>query len=174
MYDKTQATGIFTAAQSGLQSTLRYLYDNNKDGITRTTLNEAYAKSGAALGTNNTFFQMISTQFSTLDKNNDGTLTADEANTMLTDLSSGLTRDQITQLVSSGTIDKDLANKIISNFSKIDTNGDGKVSEAEINAYCMDEDIQTKKDEQKELLIKNMSCYYDTDTDSSDKSTDEV
>lgn len=172
MYDKSQATGIFTAAQSGLQTTLRYLYENNKDGITRTSLNKAFSNTGATLGTNNTFFQMVSSQFATLDKNKDGKLTADEANTMLTDLSSGLTRDQITQLVSSGTIDKDLANKIISNFAKIDTNGDGKVSEAEINSYCMNEDVQTKKDEQKKLLIKNMSCYYDTDTD--DTSTDEV
>ena len=170
MYDKTQATGIFTAAQSGLQTTLQYLYSNNTKGITRQNLNTAYANNTA--GVNNTFFQMISSQFSTLDKNNDGTLSADEANVMLTDLSSGLTREQVTQLVSVGTIDKDLANKIISNFSKIDTNGDGKVSEAEINAFCMGEDIQSKKDEQTKLLIKNMSCYYDVDAD--DTKTDEV
>ncbi|MCR4880747.1 MAG: EF-hand domain-containing protein [bacterium] len=170
MYDKSQATGIFTAAQSGLQTTLQYLYNNNTKGITRDALNKAYTNNNS--GINNTFFQMVSSQFSTLDKNNDGKLTADEANTMLTDLSSGVTREQITQLVAAGTIDKDLANKIISNFSKIDTNGDGKVSEAEINAYCMDEDIQSKKDEQKELLIKNMSCYYEVDTD--DTSSDEV
>ena len=170
MYDKTQTTGIFTAAQSGLQSTLQYLYNNNAKGITRTTLNNAYANNTS--GVNNTFFQMISTQFSTLDKNHDGTLSPDEANAMLTDLSAGVTREQVTQLVSAGTIDKDLANKIISNFSKIDTNGDGKVSEAEINAFCMNEDIQSKRDEQKELLIKNMSCYYDVETD--DTSSDKV
>lgn len=170
MYDKSQATGIFTAAQSGLQTTLQYLYNNNKTGITRENLNKAFANNTA--GINNTFFQMVSTQFASLDKNNDGKLSADEANVMLTDLSSGVTRDQITQLVSAGTIDKELANKIISNFSKIDANGDGRVSEAEINAYCMDEDIQSKRDEQKELLIKNMSCYYEVDTD--DTSTEEV
>ena len=38
MYDKTQATGIFTAAQSGLQSALNYLYLNNKEGVDRKTL----------------------------------------------------------------------------------------------------------------------------------------
>ena len=170
MYDKSQATGIFTAAQSGLQTTLQYLYSNNTQGITRQNLANAYANN--TTGVNNTFFQMISSQFATLDKNNDGTLSADEANAMLTDLSSGLTREQVTQLVSSGAIDKDLANKIISNFSKIDTNGDGKVSEAEINAFCMGEDIQSKKDEQTKLLIKNMSCYYDVDVD--DTKTEEV
>ena len=170
MYDKSQATGIFTAAQSGLQTTLQYLYSNNTQGITRQNLANAYTNN--TTGVNNTFFQMISSQFATLDKNNDGTLSADEANAMLTDLSSGLTREQVTQLVSSGAIDKDLANKIISNFSKIDTNGDGKVSEAEINAFCMGEDIQSKKDEQTKLLIKNMSCYYDVDVD--DTKTEEV
>lgn len=169
MYDKTQATGLFTAAQSGLQSTLQYLWANNKNGITRNSLNEAYAKN--PLGTGSTFYQMISGQFATLDKNNDGTLSADEANTMLTDMSSGLTRDQVMQLKAAGSVDEELARKIISNFSKIDTNGDGKVSEAEINAFCMGEDIQAKKDEQKELLIKNMSCYYEVDSDSS---SDEV
>ena len=62
----------------------------------------------------------------------------------------------------------DLANKIISNFSKMDTNGDGRVTEAEINAFCIDEDILSKRNEQKELMIKNMSLYYDTDSDSSE------
>ena len=50
-----------------------------------------------------------------------------------------------------GGIDIDLANKIISNFSKMDTNGDGRVTEAEINAFCIDEDILSKRNEQKDL-----------------------
>ena len=167
MYDRTQTTGIFTAAQSGLQSTLQYLYNNNKDGITRTVLNNAMYNN--ASGINSSFFQMISSQFSTLDKDNSGTLSTDEANKMISNLSTGVSRDQILQLKAAGTIDAELANKIISNFSKIDTNGDGMVSEAEINAFCMNEDIQAKKDEQKELMLKNMSCYYDIDTDTSIK-----
>ena len=113
---------------------------------------------------------MISGQFSSLDKNHDGTLSSDEANNMITDLSSGLTRDQIMQLRAQGAIDEELAAKIVSNFSKMDVNGDGKVSEAEINAFCMDEDIQAKRDEQKELMIKNMSLYYDTDSSDSESS----
>jgi len=165
MYDKTQATGIFTAAQSGLQSALNYLYLNNKEGVDRKTLNNAMYSTA---GSNSPFFQMISGQFATLDKDNNGNLSADEANKMITDLSSGLTRDQIAQLRAQGSIDNDLANKIISNFSKMDTNGDGRVSEAEINAFCIDEDILSKRNEQKDLMIKNMSLYYDTDYDSSE------
>ena len=170
MYDRSKATGIFTAAQSGLQTSLQYLFQNNKDGINRTTINNAIYGNNARF--NSGFFQMISGQFSTLDKNNDGTLTPDEANNMISNLSSGLTRDQIMQLRSLGSIDEELANKIISNFSKMDTNGDGKVSEAEINSFCINEDVQTKRDEQKDLMIKNMSLYYETDTD--DSSSEEV
>jgi len=165
MYDKTQATGIFTAAQSGLQSALNYLYLNNKEGVDRKTLNNAMYSTA---GSNSPFFQMISGQFATLDKDNNGNLSADEANKMITDLSSGLTRDQIAQLRAQGSIDNDLANKIISNFSKMDTHGAGRVSEAEINAFCIDEDILSKRNEQKDLMIKNMSLYYDTDYDSSE------
>ena len=169
MYDKSQATGIFTAAQSGLQSTLQYLFQNNNaTGITRTTLNNAMYNNNS--GINSTFFQMVNNQFATLDKNHDGTLSADEANQMMTDISNGLSRDQILQLKAQGSIDADLANKIISNFAKMDTNGDGKVSEAEINVYCINEDVQTKRDEQKELTIKNMSLYYETS--SSDTSSE--
>ena len=113
---------------------------------------------------------MVNNQFATLDKNHDGTLSADEANQMMTDISNGLSRDQILQLKAQGSIDADLANKIISNFAKMDTNGDGKVSEAEINVYCINEDVQTKRDEQKELTIKNMSLYYETS--SSDTSSE--
>lgn len=172
MFDRSKTTGIFTAAQSGLQSTLQYLFTNNKDGINRTTLNNTMFQN--ASGVNSGFFQMISGQFATLDKNNDGVLTADEANNMITDLSSGLTRDQVMQLRAQGTIDDELASKIISNFSKMDTNGDGKVSEAEINAFCIDGDIQAKRDEQKELLLKNMSLYYETDYESDKESTEEA
>lgn len=163
MYDRRKTTGIFTAAQSGMQSTIQYLLQNNTTGINRTNLNNAIYNNTS--GINSTFFQMLSNQFSTLDTNNDGILDADEANNMLTNLSTGLTRDQILQLRSQGAIDEELANKIISNFSKIDTNGDGKVSEAEINAFCIDEEVQTKRDEQKDLMIKNMSLYYETDTE---------
>ena len=161
MYDKSQATGIFTAAQSGLQSSMQYLFSNNTDGVDRTTLTNAIYSNTTT--TNSSFLQMINNQFSTLDKNNDGVLTADEANQMITDLSSGLTRDQVIQLRAQGSIDEELANKIISNFSKMDTNGDGKVSEAEINNFCLNEDIQDKKDEQVKLTLKNMSLYYGSD-----------
>jgi len=164
MYDKSQATNLFTAAQSGLQSSLQYLFQNNTEGITQTTLNNTIYNNTS--GINSAFFQMISSQFSSLDQDNDGTLSSTEANQMVSDLSSGLTRNQVSQLLAQGSIDSDLANKIISNFSKIDTNGDGKVSESEINAYCMDEDIQAKRDEQMDRLISNMSLYYDTDSDS--------
>jgi len=163
MYDKTQTTGIFTAAQSGLQSTLQTLFASNKDGVNLTTLSSAISSSTST--TNTSFLQMLSSQFSSLDKNNDGVVTSDEANQMVTDISSGLTRDQVIQLRAQGSIDEELANKIISNFSKMDSNGDGKVSESEINAYCMNEDLQAQQDEQKKLTIKNMSLYYDTDDD---------
>ena len=168
MYDRSKATGIFTAAQSGMQSALQYLYQNNTTSIDRKTLNNAIYNNNS--GINSTFFQMISSQYSTLDKNNDGNLDVDEANTMITNLSTGVTRDQIAQLRAQGAIDEELANKIISNFSKIDTNGDGKVSEAEINAFCINEEVQTKHDEQKDLMIKNMSLYYDVDVDSTSDS----
>ena len=163
MYDKSQATGIFTAAQSGLQSSIQYLFSNNADGVDRTALNNAIYSNTTT--TNTSFLQMINNQFSTLDKNNDGIITQDEANQMITDLSTGLTRDQVIQLRAQGSIDEDLANKIISNFSKMDSNGDGKVSEAEINNYCLNEDIQEKKDEQVKLTLKNMSLYYGSDDD---------
>lgn len=165
MYDRSQTTSLFTAAQSGLQSTLQYLFSNNTSGIDRTALNNAIYNNQS--GINSTFFQMINSQFSTLDKDNNGTLSADEANNMLNDITTGLSRDQVLQLLSQGSIDKELANKIISNFSKMDTNGDGKVSEAEINTFCINQDIQAKQDEQKELTLKNMSLYYETDYSSS-------
>jgi len=172
MYDKTQTSGIFTAAQSGIQSSLQYLLQNNTSGITKTSLNSILSNN--TTGVNSSFYQMISSQFSTLDKDNDGTLTSDEANTMLSNLSSGVSKQEISQLVAAGSIDEELASKIIANFSKIDTNGDGRVSEAEINSYFMNEDIQSKKDDQMKLLIKNMSCYYDVDTDDGVSSTDET
>ena len=166
MYDKSQATGIFTAAQSGLQSTLQYLFQNNNaTGITRTTLNNAMYNNNS--GINSTFFQMVNNQFATLDKNHDGTLSADEANQMMTDISNGLSRDQILQLKAQGSIDADLANKIISNFAKMDTNGDGRVTSAEIAAFGHTAAMQEKMDEYNHQRATNMSTFYGDDSASS-------
>ena len=177
MYDKSQTTAIFSAAQSGLQTTIQYLFQQNKDGVTQANLNTAVYNN--TTGINSSFFQMVNSQFATLDKNHDGTLTTDEANAMLNNLSTGLSRDQILQLRASGSIDEELASKIIANFAKIDQNGDGKVSESEINAYCFKEDIADKENEQIDHIISNMTCFYgsdsssdiDSDTETSSKNT---
>ena len=170
MYDTSKTTAIFQAAQSGIQNSLNYLYQNETTSINQSTLTNAIYQNTS--GINSQFFQMISNQFNQLDTDNDGNLTAQEASSMLTGISTaGLSRDQITSLRSQGAIDDELASTIIANFSKIDTNGDGKVTEAEINAFMLNKDIQTKKDEQKELMIKNMSCFYDVDTTSTSTSS---
>lgn len=170
MYDKTKTSQIFLNAQSGVQSALQYLYNNNTEVTQQTVSSSTYDTS---TGVNSQFFQMISGQFSNLDTDGDGKLSQTEANEMMTNLSNGLTRDQVMQMQSAGSIDADLAEKILSNFAKMDTNGDGKVSESEINAYCATEELESKKAEQKELMIQNMSLYYGGST-ATVEDTDEV
>ncbi|MDD3594155.1 MAG: EF-hand domain-containing protein [Candidatus Gastranaerophilales bacterium] len=171
MYDKTKTSQVFLNAQSGVQNALQYLYKNNTEVTQQTVTSNIYNNT---TGVNSQFFQMINGQFSNLDTDNDGNLSQEEANEMLTNLSSGLTRDQVLQMQTVGSIDSELAEKILSNFAKMDTNGDGKVSESEINAFCATEELENKKAEQKDLMIKNMSMYYGSSSSSSVSETQEV
>ena len=52
---------------------------------------------------------------------------------------------------------------MLSHFDDIDANHDGKVTNAEINAYGVNSDIEKQKIEDRNRIVNNMSMFYGDD-----------
>jgi len=130
----TSLSGLY----NGLNSTYAYLAAQYKDGLTLENISKAQADQSLAQNLNPTFASFLQTNFSSLDKDGDGVISAAEASNMVNTMSaSGLTKEQLTQLYSSGAsgISGSDYSFIVENFEAIDANGDGRITDAEISAY---------------------------------------
>ena len=59
--------------------------------------------------------------------------------------------------------------EILEHFDEIDTNGDGKITDAEISAFTVNSAKQEKMDEFRMKAASNMSTFYGSDSsDTSD------
>ena len=105
-----------------------------------------------------------------LGKKIDGVISPAEATNTFSQMSAGgLTKLQLTQLQASGATgvtDSDYA-FILENFEAIDSNGDGKVTDAEIAAYKMTTAKMEKEDEMRDKFATDMSVFYGSESSSS-------
>lgn len=163
----TTLSGIY----AGLNSTYAYLAAQYKDGLTLENIAEARTDSTNILnGLNQTFASYLQSNFSSLDADGDGVLSAEEATNTISQMSAtGLTKAQLTQLYSSGAsgISSSDYSFILENFEAIDANGDGKVTDSEIAAYKMTAAKMEKEDEMNDKFATDMSVFYGSDSSSS-------
>ena len=155
---------------SGLNSTYAYLASQYKDGLTLENISKAQADQNLSQNLNPTFASFLQTNFSSLDKDGDGVISAKEASNMINSMSaSGVTKAQLTQLYSSGAsgISSSDYSFIVENFESIDANGDGKITDAEISAYKLNSARMEKEDEMNDKFATNMSVFYGDDNSSS-------
>jgi Ca2+-binding EF-hand superfamily protein len=89
--------------------------------------------------------------------------------------SQGLTVEQLYSIsVQDGYVSskqKDMIKNVIYNFKKIDVNNDGKVSQAEMNKYLLNKDIDDLKAEMYDLKASRLTNFYG-DSTSADSGTD--
>ena len=80
---------------------------------------------------------------------------------------SGVSKQELTQLASSGAYSSSTISKILDNFDEIDTNHDGRVTNAEISAYTCGCSKQEKMDEYNyRKATSDMSVFYGSETES--------
>ena len=79
----------------------------------------------------------------------------------------GMTRSQITQMGYSS----EMTETILAHFDDIDTNHDGKVTEAEISAYGVESQKQNKLTEYLNQKATNMPVFYGSEDSSSSSSS---
>lgn len=169
----TSSSSLFSGITSGLTSTYSILANASPSGVTLNSIATARSTSTVSAMLNPTFASYIQTNFSTLDTNHDGTLSAAELSNITSKmLSTGLTAAQISQLGTASGLSNDQIGQITEHFRDIDTNGDGKVTAAEIAAYKLTSAMQEKKTEFANRAATNQSVFYGSeDSNSTDSSS---
>ncbi len=130
---------LFTGVGANLSSTYTTLLSTmstSGKGLTLKDLSGTLTPATlTALGNNNVFLSYLKNNFNTLDADGDGEITSSDMNTTINNIQSkGLTYNEIQQLCSNSG-NSTLYNTVLEYFNQIDTNGDGKVTSAEITAF---------------------------------------
>lgn len=163
--------GILSGITSGLTTTYSYLASQYPNGLTLENLNEARTKTSNMNVLNQSFASYLQNNFSQIDKDGDGTITASEMNNLSNIISTqGLTKDELTQLYASGTsgLSDSTMTKILEHFDEMDTNHDGRITSAEISAYDVNCSRMEVEDEFNNRRASDMSVFYGDTSSGSD------
>ena len=162
--------GLFTQATSGLSSTFTALAESNSGSVTLQALKKAVSSNSSKEGQslNSTFLSYLTTNFSSIDQNGDGTIDENDMNTFLDNFSrKGMTYEEVATLCATNGSNS-LVNTVLTYFDEIDTNGDGRVTNAEITAFSMEEEHDRLTDEYGKFRPTSMSVFYEADKSADD------
>ena len=170
MVMNTNASSMFASAYYGLQNAYQFSLKNGENGVSQSDLLNLNNNYGYVQNT--AFSSYLVTNFKQLDQNSDGKIGSDEMSSIMTTFSKqGMTYDQLVALSGSAGVNSDDLNLVLNNFRKIDRNGDGKVSQAEIQYYNANKKISNKLDELGKKRCSDISIMYSDDDYDKDSST---
>ena len=159
---KLSGSSLFTGVNAGVANSYAILSNLYSDGLTQKNLTKSLSNNSvltSQYGT--TFASYLSQNFSSLDKNKNGTLSADEVQTLMNQLSTqGMTRAQIQSLGSMSGISAETQANILDHFNDIDTNHDGYVSNAEVQGYTLQSKLENQKTKDQNRMINHTSLFY--------------
>lgn len=163
------SSNLFAGIYSGLTNTYAQLAAQNPDGLTLEGISEARVNKDNQFSLNQTFASYLQTNFNNIDKDGDGIISSDEMNNLTNMMSAqGLTKAELTQLYTSGMsgLSDSTVQEILENFDEMDTNHDGRITQAEISAYSVNSARQEKVDEYSHKAATNMSVFYGSESSS--------
>lgn len=161
-------SSLFTGITAGLTNTYSLLAGQYPSGLTLSNLSTAMTNPNLTAMVNPTFASYIQTNFSSMDTNGDGILSATELTNMTNNMmSQGLTQSQLSQLGSASGMSGETLAQVLDHFNDIDSNHDGKVTSAEIQGYKLKSAEENKKTEFANRAAANMSVFYGDDDASS-------
>ncbi len=162
------SSSLFSGITSGLTSAYSILANASSGKVTLDNINTIRSDSSYATTLNQTFASYIQTNFSSLDKDNDGILSSVELTNLTNSINStGLTSAQLSQLGTASGLSGDTLTQVLEHFADIDKNGDGKVTSAEIAAYKLTSAMDKKKTEFSNRAAANQSVFYGDENASS-------
>lgn len=161
-------TSIISNISNNLANTYSYLASlYPEDGVTYDNITAARNDNTNYLTLNQSFASYLQNNFGTIDKDGDGVIGVDEINNLTNTIStSGVSRNELSQLAATGAYSSEMVSKILENFDEIDTNHDGRVTSAEISAYTYSANKQEKIDEENHKKATGTSIFYSDDTSS--------
>lgn len=177
MYNASQSTQIFSNSKLGLQRIYQLLSKDTTGGISLTDI----AGNLDNVSSNDlSFVQLLQGDFSKVDTDVDGKITQAEFTKMLEkQTTQGMTYEQLSALASqSGSTgatgdNKSLLQTVMENFNEVDTNHDGKVTKAEIDAYKFTSEKDKIKAEFDKAKLKASSSIFYSDDSVAETSSDD-
>ena len=166
----SSGSSLLAGVYSGLTSTYSYLSSLNPNGVTLESINKARTDSATSSTINQGFASYLQTNFTGIDKDNDGVISASEmTNVTNTMANQGLTKNELTQLYATGSsgLSAETMENILNHFDEMDTNHDGRITSAEIAAFNVDSSKQKSVDEYNNRRATDMSVFYGDDSSSS-------
>ncbi len=164
---KLSGQGLMAQAIYGLTNNFAVLSAGASGGL---TLEQIINPSDEVNKNNiNASFQSYLTQnFSNIDADGDGKISATDLQQYTNQLSQkGLSYEELMQLCYSGNASSTLE-EVLNNFQEIDKDGDGRVTNQEIAAYGMEEEMEEMEENYPKFQATNISNYVDnSDYDSS-------
>lgn|SRR5574344_1259976 len=155
--------GIYT----GIENTYSYLASQYSDGVTLKNITSAKSNTKISQNLNSSFASYLQTNFKSIDANNDGVITSDEMTNLTNKLATtGMTKTELQQFFASGSsgISESKMTEILEHFEDMDTNHDGKLTDAEISAYTVNSAKQERQDEMRLKAAGDMSVFYGGDS----------
>lgn len=170
-------SSLFTSAISGL-NTNYLLMLNGADGLTLDNILNP-ENDTIRYTVNQTFRSYMMNNFNQIDMDGDGKIGINDVNGYVTKLKTqGMTYNELTQLCANGgNTMSSLLDTVLSNFNEIDANHDGRVTQGEINAYRVKQDIKEVKEKYPRIDPTKMSIFYETkvsQTESTSSKQDKV
>ena len=165
MSKRLDGTSMFTGINAGLTNVFSQLSGQYGEEITLENLNKAFTNSNYIANNmyNSTFASYLTNNFSSVDSDANGKISATEIQDLMGQLAA-LTREQIMSLGASSGFSTSLQETVLSHFDQIDKNKDGRVSNQEIQAYGVESDLEKQKTADRNRMVNSMSMFYDTDS----------
>ena len=166
-------SSLFSGITAGLTNTYSILANASAGKVTPSSISEAMNNSNYAQSLNPSFASYILSNFSSLDKDSNGSLSSGELSRVASMMTgAGFTSAQLTQLGTASGLSTKTLEQVLNHFSDIDTNNDGKVTIGEINAYNLTSAMEKKKLEYRNQFASDMSVFYgDSDSGEADSSS---
>ena len=144
MGKRLDGSSLFSGINAGLTNSFSLLSSQYADGLTLENLNSALTNTNVTnTAYGSTFASYLTNNFNSVDSNGDGVISADEIQKLMNNMATqGLTREQIISLGASSGMTNSLQQTVLAHFDDIDANHDGKVTNAEINAYGVNSQLE--------------------------------
>lgn len=174
---KIESAPLYQTTQSGLKRVFAYITSkNNSTSISSTDFTDLNGLNPSDMP----FVQLLE-QIAKASNNSNQSISNTDFDTIINNINrQGLSQDQLNIIYSQSSSDsqKEMIEKVISNFRRIDENGDGKVSKSEMDKYFLKKEVDDKKTEFSKVKSSNYTMFYNDTTeistntdDSSDVST---